>query len=80
LQTHRLKPGGSPIDAKWLSYQVGRALGDDCIVFDDTIVVSQVHDYLQCADRDRTSTILEAAADGRRVPRLAPNWQRRIAP
>ena len=39
----------APIDVKWLSYQVGRALGDDCIVFDDTIVISQVHDYLQCA-------------------------------
>jgi acetolactate synthase-1/2/3 large subunit len=39
----------SPIDVKWLSYQIGQALGDDCVVFDDTIVVSQVHDYLQCA-------------------------------
>jgi acetolactate synthase-1/2/3 large subunit len=39
----------SPIDVRWLSYQIGEALGDDCIVFDDTIVVSQVHDYLQCA-------------------------------
>jgi acetolactate synthase I/II/III large subunit len=39
----------SPIDVKWLSYKIGEALGDDCIVFDDTIVVSQVHDYLRCA-------------------------------
>jgi acetolactate synthase I/II/III large subunit len=39
----------TPIDPKWLSYQIGMALGDDCIVFDDTIVVNQVHDYLQCA-------------------------------
>jgi acetolactate synthase-1/2/3 large subunit len=39
----------SPIDSKWLSYQIGQALDDDCIVFDDTIVVSQVHDYLRCA-------------------------------
>lgn len=39
----------TPIDVRWLSYQIGQALGDNWIVFDDTIVVSQVHDYLQCA-------------------------------
>ena len=39
----------TPIDVRWLSYQVGQALADDWTVFDDTIVVSQVHDYLQCA-------------------------------
>jgi acetolactate synthase-1/2/3 large subunit len=38
----------TPIDVRWLSYEIGQALGDDWIVFDDTIVVSQVHDYLQC--------------------------------
>ena len=38
----------TPIDGKWLSYQIGKALGDDCVVFDDTIVLNQVHDYLQC--------------------------------
>ncbi len=38
----------SPIDGKWLSHQIGHALGDDCIVFDDTIVLNQVHEYLQC--------------------------------
>jgi acetolactate synthase-1/2/3 large subunit len=38
-----------PIDVRWLSYEIGQALSDDWIVFDDTIVVSQVHDYLQCA-------------------------------
>src|SRR5262249_14661267 len=37
-----------PTDGRWLSYQIGQALGDDCIVFDDTIVMNQVHDYLQC--------------------------------
>jgi hypothetical protein len=41
--------GKRPIDGRWLSYQIGQALGDDCIVFDDTIVVHQVYDYLQCA-------------------------------
>ncbi len=38
----------TPIDGKWLSYQIGKALDDDCVVFDDTIVLNQVHDYLQC--------------------------------
>jgi acetolactate synthase-1/2/3 large subunit len=33
----------TPINAKWLSYQIGQALGDSCIVFDDTIVLNQVH-------------------------------------
>src|SRR5262249_5127949 len=45
----RAQAGKTPIDGRWLSYQIGQALGDDCIVFDDTIVMSQVHDYLQCA-------------------------------
>ena len=45
----RAQAGKTPIDGRWLSYQIGQALGDDCIVFDDTIVVNQVHDYLQCA-------------------------------
>ena len=38
----------TPVDAKWLSYQIGQALGDNCIVFDDTIVLNQVHEYLNC--------------------------------
>jgi len=40
--------GKMPIDVRWLSHEIGQALNDDWIVFDDTIVVSQVHDYLQC--------------------------------
>ena len=39
----------TPVDVRWLSHQIGQALGDDWIVFDDTIVLSQVHDYLECA-------------------------------
>src|SRR5215210_1342053 len=38
----------TPIDGNWLSYQIGKVLGDDCVIFDDTIVLNQVHDYLQC--------------------------------
>ena len=30
--------GNTPIDVRWLSYQIGQALGDDWLVFDDTIV------------------------------------------
>jgi len=41
--------GKTPIDPRFLSYQIGRVLGDDCIVFDDTIAGNQLHDYLQCA-------------------------------
>ncbi|MGE0037464.1 MAG: thiamine pyrophosphate-requiring protein [Xanthobacteraceae bacterium] len=44
----RTASGKTPIDSKWLSYQIGQALGDDCVVFDDTIVLNQVHEYLQC--------------------------------
>ena len=49
FENAQAQASASPIDVRWLSYQIGQALGDDCIVFDDTIVVSQVHDYLQCA-------------------------------
>jgi len=49
VEDARAQAGKTPIDGRWLSYQIGQALGDDCIVFDDTIVVNQVHDYLQCA-------------------------------
>ncbi len=41
--------GDTPVDGRWLSHQIGQALDDDCIIFDDTIVLNQVHDYLQCA-------------------------------
>jgi acetolactate synthase-1/2/3 large subunit len=39
----------TPIDPCWLSHQIGNALGDHCIVFDDTIAGNQLHDYLHCA-------------------------------
>ncbi len=38
-----------PIDPKWLSYNIGEALDENCIVFDDTIALNQVHDYLRCS-------------------------------
>ena len=39
----------TPIDPKWLSYQIGQMIDDNCIVFDETIAANQVHDYLRCA-------------------------------
>jgi acetolactate synthase-1/2/3 large subunit len=36
----------TPIDTKWLSYNIGKVLDDNCIVFDETIGINQVHDYL----------------------------------
>ncbi len=44
----RAASGKTPIEGKWLSYQIGQVLGDDCVIFDDTIVLNQAHDYLQC--------------------------------
>ena len=42
------KAGASkkPIDPRWLSHCIGQALGDNCIVFDETIAQNQIHDYL----------------------------------
>ena len=36
----------TPIDTKWLSYNIGKVLDDNCIVFDETIGINQAHDYL----------------------------------
>ncbi len=36
----------TPIDGKWLSYNIGQVLDDNCILFDETIALNQVHDYL----------------------------------
>ena len=35
-----------PIDTKWLSHNIGKVIDDNCIVFDETIGINQVHDYL----------------------------------
>ncbi len=39
----------TPIDPRWLSYNVGKVLDDNCILFDETIAHGQVHDYLPCS-------------------------------
>jgi acetolactate synthase-1/2/3 large subunit len=39
----------TPIDPKWLSYQIGRAFDDDGIMFDDTVATNRLVDYLHCA-------------------------------
>jgi acetolactate synthase-1/2/3 large subunit len=40
------RAGNTPIDSKWLSYNIGKLLDDNCILFDETIALNQVHDYL----------------------------------
>jgi acetolactate synthase-1/2/3 large subunit len=42
------RSGQTPIDALWLSYQIGRVLDDDCVVFDDTLAHNRLVDYLLC--------------------------------
>jgi len=36
----------APIDPKWLSHCIAKALDDNCIVFDETSAQNQLHDYL----------------------------------
>jgi acetolactate synthase-1/2/3 large subunit len=38
-----------PIDKAWVGYQIGQALDDNCIVFDDTLGHNHVSDYLSCS-------------------------------
>jgi acetolactate synthase-1/2/3 large subunit len=45
-QDARSRAGKTPIDTRWLSYCIGQALDDNCIVFDESIGINQVHDYL----------------------------------
>jgi acetolactate synthase-1/2/3 large subunit len=40
------RANNTPIDSKWLSYNIGKILDDNCILFDETIALNQVHDYL----------------------------------
>ena len=40
------RAGKTPIDTRWLSYNIGQVLDDNAIVFDETIGINQVHDYL----------------------------------
>jgi acetolactate synthase-1/2/3 large subunit len=42
----KARAGNKPIDSKWLSYNIGKVLDDNCIMFDETIAYNQVHDYL----------------------------------
>lgn len=38
----------TPIDPLWLSAEIGRAIDDDCIVFDETMPQNALHEYLAC--------------------------------
>jgi acetolactate synthase-1/2/3 large subunit len=45
----RARANKKPIDPRWLSYNIGNVLDDNCIVFDETIPSGPVYDYLHCA-------------------------------
>jgi acetolactate synthase-1/2/3 large subunit len=45
----RKRGGSNPIDPRWLSYNIGQLVDDDCIVIDDTIGKPPLHDYLRCS-------------------------------
>lgn len=40
--------GDTPIDPKWLSYQIAQALDDNCIVMNDTLGSNVFASYLRC--------------------------------
>ena len=42
------RSGDTPIDPLWLSYQISRAVDDNCIVLDDTLGPSRFSEYLRC--------------------------------
>src|SRR5208282_453430 len=39
----------TPIDPLWLSYQIGKMVDDNCIVFDETLGGSRLPYYLRCS-------------------------------
>jgi acetolactate synthase-1/2/3 large subunit len=46
-QDARARADSDPIDPRWVSYNIGQVIDDDCIVLDDTIVKKPLHDYLR---------------------------------
>jgi len=53
----------SPIDPRWLHHEIGRMLGDDCIIFDETITRDPLCGHLRC-DRPGSYFYLPASAGG----------------
>ena len=47
-ETARSVADDTPIDPRWLSYQIGQAIDDNCIVLNDTLGGSGLRDYLPC--------------------------------
>lgn len=47
----------SPIDPRWLSYQIGQAIDDNCIVMNDTLGSNTFSSYLPC---DRPGSFFSA--------------------
>jgi len=48
IEEAKSRAGDTPIDPLWLSYQIGLAMDDNCIVLDDTLGPSRFNDYLYC--------------------------------
>jgi acetolactate synthase-1/2/3 large subunit len=53
----------NPIDPRWLHHEIGRTLGDGCIIFDETITRDPLCDHLRC-DRAGSYFYLPASAGG----------------
>jgi hypothetical protein len=53
----------NPIDPSWLHHEIGRTLGDDCIIFDETVTRDPLCDHLRC-DRPGSYFYLPASAGG----------------
>jgi len=47
-ETAMARAHDTPIDPRWLSYQIGQAIDDNCIVLNDTLGGSGLRSYLPC--------------------------------
>jgi acetolactate synthase-1/2/3 large subunit len=45
----RSRAASTPVDPIWLSFQIGEALGDECIIFDETIEHNRLRAFLKLA-------------------------------
>jgi acetolactate synthase I/II/III large subunit len=52
-----------PIDVRWLHHEIGRTLGDNCIIFDETITGDYLRDHLRC-DRPASYFYLPGSSGG----------------
>jgi acetolactate synthase-1/2/3 large subunit len=57
VETAKSVANDTPIDPRWLSYQIGQAIDDNCVVLDDTLGGSGLKSYLPC---DRPGSFFSA--------------------